>query len=114
DPKIDVSKFPLSRDPYLENAKKRVILGLLLAEAIKQHQIQLDQAQVQVRLREMAAQYGDPQQILPMLLQNKRAVSDVEAFVLEEQAIDTLLKTARVLDVKKSYDAVMSALKAAQ
>ncbi|MDP1574291.1 MAG: trigger factor [Coxiellaceae bacterium] len=114
DAKIDVSKFPLSRDPYVENAKKRVVLGLLLAEAIKQHQIQLDQAQVQVRLREMAAQYGDPQQILPMLLQNKRMVSDVEAFVLEEQAIDALLKTARVQDVKKSYDAVMSALKANQ
>lgn len=114
DAKIDVSKFPLSRDPYVENAKRRVVLGLLLAEAIKKHQIILDQAQVQVRLREMAAQYGNPDQIMPMLMQNKRMVSDVEAFVLEEQAIDALLKSARVLDVKKSYDAVMNAVRAQQ
>ena len=107
DAKFDVNKFPLSRDPYEAEAKKRVVLGLLLAEVIKLHAITVDQQQVQERLKLMAAQYGDVNQILPMLLQNKRVLTDVEAFVLEEQAIKVLLSNARVLDVKKSYDAIM-------
>jgi hypothetical protein len=32
----------------------------------------------------------------------------VEAFVLEEQAIETLLSKARVSESKKSYDAIMN------
>jgi len=104
----DVKNFPIAREPYVEDAKKRVVLGLLLAEVIKTHKIEVDQNKVSERLKEMATQYGDVDQILPLIMQNKRMVSDVEAFVLEEQAITTLLSKARVLDVKKSYDAIIN------
>ena len=104
----DIKNFPIAREPYVEDAKKRVVLGLLLAEVIKAHKIEVDQNKVSERLKEMAAQYGDVDQILPLIMQNKHMISDVEAFVLEEQAISTLLSKARVLDVKKSYDAIVN------
>lgn len=110
--KFDVTKFPLTREPYEAEAKKRVVMGLLLAEVIKLKDIKLDQAQVQERVRQMAAQYGDVDQIMPLIMQNKRVLSDVEAFVLEEQAIQALLASARVTDVKKSYDAIVNSAKA--
>ena len=34
-------------------------------------------------------------------------MADVEAFVLEDQAIQVLLTKARVLQTKKSYDSIM-------
>lgn len=105
----DIKNLPIAREPYIEDAKKRVVLGLLLAEVIKTHKIEVDQNKVSERLKEMAAQYGDVDQILPIIMQNKRMVSDVEAFVLEEQAINALLSKARVLDAKKSYDAIINA-----
>jgi len=104
----EVNKFPLTREPYEADAKKRVVLGLLLAEVIKQAEIKVDQKKVQERLKEMAARYGNVDEILPIILKNKNMVSDVEAFVLEEQAIQTLLSKARVSEVKKSYDAIMN------
>jgi len=85
-----------------------VVLGLLLAEVIKAHDIKVDQDKVSDRLKQMASQYGDPAQILPIILKNKQMVTDVEAFVLEDQAIQALLTKARVLPVKKSYDAIMN------
>jgi trigger factor len=109
----DVKKFPLAREPYLEDAKKRVVLGLLLAEVIQQGKIQVNQKKVQARLKEMAAHYGDVDQILPIIMKNKQMVSDVEAFVLEEEAVESLLSKARVSETKKSYDAIMNANKAA-
>lgn len=105
----DIKKFPLAREPYVEDAKKRVVLGLLLAEVIKEANLQIDQKKVQSHLKRMAAQYGDVDQILPLIMQNKAMVSDVEAFVLEDQAIDVLLTKARVSESKKSYDAIMNA-----
>lgn len=109
----DIKNFPLSREPYIAEAKKRVTLGLLLAELIKVHAIQVDRDKVQERLKEMAANYGNIEQILPILLQNKQVVSDIEAFVLEEQAVKLLLEKAHVSNVKKSYDAIMAAGRAA-
>lgn len=104
----DVKKFPLAREPYVADAKKRVVLGLLLAEVIKTAEIKVDQKRVQERLKEMAARYGNVDDILPIILKNQNMVSDVEAFVLEEQAIQTLLSKARVSETKKSYDAIMN------
>lgn len=107
----DIKNFPLAREPYVEEAKKRVTLGLLLAELIRMHAVQVDRDKVQNRLKIMAAQYGNVEQILPILMQNKQMVADVEAFVLEEQAVTILLDKARVSNVKKSYDAIMAAMK---
>ncbi len=104
----DIKNFPLAREPYVEDAKKRVILGLLLAEVIQDAKIQVDQKKVQARLKEMAARYGSVDEILPIILKNRQMVSDVEAYVLEEQAIDILLSKARVVETKKSYDAIMN------
>ncbi|OGT49167.1 MAG: trigger factor [Gammaproteobacteria bacterium RIFCSPHIGHO2_12_FULL_38_11] len=104
----DIKKFPLAREPYVEDAKKRVILGLLLGEVIKNAEIKVDQSKVEARLKEMAARYGNLNEILPIIMKNKNMVADVEAFVLEESAVQTLLRKARVLETKKSYDAIMN------
>lgn len=105
----EIQKIPLARESYVEDAKKRVILGLLLAEVIKNANIQVDQKKVEERLKETAARYGEVDQILPIILKNRQMVADVEAFVLEEQAIQVLLSKARVSESKKSYDAIMNA-----
>ena len=113
-PKIteaELQKIPLARESYAEEAKKRVLLGLLLAEVIRIHALTVDQHQVQERLKEMAAQYGKVEEVLPMIQKNKSVIADVEAFVLESQAVTVLLDKASVSDVKKSYDAIMHAEK---
>lgn len=104
----DIKKFPLAREPYVEDAKKRVVLGLLLAEVIKHDEIKVDQKKVEERLKEMAARYGNVDEILPIIMKNKPMVADVEAFVLEESAIQALLSKASVVETKKSYDAIMN------
>ncbi|OGT51117.1 MAG: trigger factor [Gammaproteobacteria bacterium RIFCSPHIGHO2_12_FULL_42_13] len=106
--KIDVNKIPLSREPYVDEATKRVVLGMLLAEVIKQHSITIDQTKVQERLMEMASHYPNSSEIINIFTKNRQMMSDIEAYVLEEQAIDVLLKNARVTPVKKSYDAIVN------
>ena len=85
-----------------------MVLGLLLAEVIQQNKIQVDQKKVQDRLKEMASRYGNVDEILPLILKNQHMVADIEAFVLEEQAIQQLLSAASVSETKKSYDVIMN------
>ena len=106
--KIDASTFPLSREPYVEEATSRVALGLLLAEVIKIHNITVDEMRVQARLKEMTAHFPNPSEFIEIFTKNQQMMSDIEAAVLEEQAIDALLEKARVTHVKKSYDAIIS------
>lgn len=110
--KSDIKNMSLSKEPYIEEAKKRVTLGLLLAEVIKENNMQIAADKVDAKLKEVAAAYPNPEQVISAFRQNRQLLSEIEASVLEEQAIDHLLTDATLVEVKKSYDAIMNAAKA--
>jgi len=98
-PKIDMPK-----EPYIDQAKKRVILGLLLAEAIKLHDIKADADLVRSRVEEIAAAYSQSEEIVNWYYQNKQLMSEIEAAVLEEQVVAKLVEQAKVDQKSESYD----------
>ena len=101
----------LPREPYIEEATKRVTLGLLLAEVIKTNELKLDQAKLQERMFEMFSQYPNPQQMLEYYQKNQQMRTQLESQVLEEQAIETLLEKADINTVTKAYADVMNPAK---
>jgi len=103
-----LNEMPLSRDLFAEDAKKRVVLGLLLAEIIKANGIKLNQDRVQKQFAKMAANEPNPEAAISAYHKNDRLRSDVEAFVLEEQALELLLAKAIITKVKKNYDAIIN------
>lgn len=103
-----LQSLPLSRDLFAEEARKRVLLGLLLAEVIKANKMMLDENRVQQQFAKMAANAANPEETISAYNKNQHIRSDVEAFVLEEQAAEILLKTATVVTVNKNYDAIMN------
>lgn len=104
-----LKSLPLPRDPYVEEAKKRVVLGLLLSEVIKLHNIQVDRDKVNQKVAEVASDYPNSTEVVEMYHKNKRMLSEIEAFVLEEQAVQTLLSKATIKTTQKNYDAIMNA-----
>lgn len=97
-------KMELPREPYVEQAKKRVTLGLLLGEYIKQHHIHVDQDQVKKRIEEMAATYHKPEEVISWYYNNKKMLAEIEAVVLEDQAVNQLLSELTVEDQEISYE----------
>lgn len=106
DPK-EADKIQLPRDPYKDQAKRRVILGLLLAEVIKSHKIQVDQASVRQHIEKIAASYQQPEQVISWYYNNKQMLSEIEAVVLEDQAISRLLTELTVEEKLVSYEEVL-------
>ncbi|EKD92234.1 MAG: hypothetical protein ACD_29C00105G0001 [uncultured bacterium] len=102
-----LNAMPMSRELFLDEAKKRVILGLLLAEVIKNNDIKPNQEQVNRKIAEIAVNYPNSAEIISMYNKNDRLRSEIEAYVLEEQAVEALLAKAILKNVKKNYDALM-------
>lgn len=101
-------KLPdMPKENFMPQAKQRVTLGLLLAEFIKQQQLKADPNRVRKVIEEVVSAYDNPEQIKMHYYQNKNYLSQVEALVLEEQAVEKLLENAQVEEKTVSYDEVL-------
>lgn len=83
-------------------AKKRVALGLLIAEFTKQHQLKVDQRRVEKRIAEIAAAYEKPEEVITYLSAPERR-NGVEAQIMEDQVLDKLIEGLKVTDKSMSY-----------
>lgn len=95
------------REPFVEPARRRVALGLILNEIVKQSAITLDASRVTTRLHEMAGSYGDPEGLLRAYRQNENAMRQIENLVLEDQVVDNVLSRARITELNVSFKDAM-------
>lgn len=87
---------------FNEIAKKRVALGLLIAEYGRQKQLQPDQNRVQQRIQEIANVYENPQEVVTYLSTPER-VRGIESQVMEDQVMEKLLEGVTITDKTMSY-----------
>ncbi|MBR7889188.1 trigger factor [Marinomonas sp. A79] len=99
---FDASQLPA--ELFLEEAKKRAKLGLLISEVIKQNDMKVDDDRVRAFLEDMAQAYQEPQQVVDFYLKNKEQLAQVQSAVLEEQVVDKLLESAQVTEVTLGYE----------
>lgn len=87
---------------FSDVAKKRVSLGLLIAEYAKKNSIQPDAARVEARILEIAASYENPKEVVEWLSSSERR-GGIEAQVMEDQVLDKLMTGVSVSDKTMSY-----------
>jgi trigger factor len=102
----DASQLP-APEPFVDPARRRVALGLLIGEVIKSRGVALDRKRVDARLDEIAASYPDPAAIIKAYRQNADALRQVEHLVFEDQAVDLLLEHAQVTEQAASFKDLM-------
>jgi trigger factor len=103
----DASQLP-PPDSFVEPARRRVALGLLVGELIKSRGIKLDRERVEARLADIAASYPEPDAVIKAYRQNPDALRQVENLVLEDQAVELLLANAKVSDRPATFKEVMN------
>jgi trigger factor len=103
----DASQVP-PPDPFVETARRRVALGLLVGELIKSRGLKIDRARVDTRLADLASSYPDPDAIIKAYRQNADALRQVENMVIEDQVVDLLLEHAKVTDQAATFKDVMN------
>lgn len=93
--------FP--EDMFKDRAKKRVSLGLTLAEVIKARNIELDDSDVDAELERMAAGFGDPEQFKNYYRSNPQNMESIRSRILETQVMQSLLSEMTINEQSMSY-----------
>jgi trigger factor len=94
----------LPAELFTEQAKRRVVLGLIVAEVVKQFELKPDEGKVREMIEEMASAYQEPEQVISWYYKNDQQLNEVRSVVLEEQVVDTVLQKATVTDKSVSYE----------
>ncbi|MEG1816871.1 trigger factor [Pseudomonas sp.] len=102
----------LPAELFEEQAKRRVVLGLIVAEVVKQNDLQPDEARVREMIQEMASAYQEPEQVVAWYYKNDQQLNEVRSVVLEEQVVDTVLQKATVTDKSVSYEEAIKPVQA--
>jgi trigger factor len=102
----------LPAELFEEQAKRRVELGLIVAEVVKQFDLKPDDARVRDLIQEMASAYQEPEQVVAWYYKNEQQMNEVRSVVLEEQVVDTVLQKASVTDKTVSYEEAVKPVEA--
>lgn len=103
----------LPAELFEEQARRRVVLGLIVAEVVKQFELKPDDARVREMIQEMASAYQEPEQVVAWYYKNDQQMNEVRSVVLEEQVVDTVLSKANVTDKSVSYEDAVKPVEAA-
>ena len=103
----------LPRELFEEQAKRRVIVGLLLGEVIRTHELKADEARVNALIEEMASAYEDPQEVIEFYSKNNELMNNMRNVALEEQAVEAVLEKAKVTEKATSFQELMNQTNAA-
>ena len=98
----DAKQLP-PREPFELPARRRVALSLLMNELVRGAGLKVSRESVQEKLNELAASYSNPEEVRRAYLQNADMMRQIEAQVLEAQAIDHVLAQAKVTDKPSSF-----------
>ncbi|OOC11965.1 trigger factor [Dickeya dadantii] len=103
----------LPRELFEEQAKRRVVVGLLLGEVIASNELKADEDRVNVLIDEIASAYEDPREVVEYYKKNKEMMNNMRNVALEEQAIEALLSKAKVVEKAVSFNELMNQTTAA-
>lgn len=104
--KMDLDSFP--DELFRDEAEKRVKLGLLVGELIKNEGMQTDPERFRETLEDMASAYEDPQQVIEYYSKNPEARTSLEGLVLEDQVVDLILDRAKVTEKPYGFEEMMN------
>lgn len=103
----DARQLP-GRERFEPAARRRVALGLILNEVMRQVGIQPDASQVQARLDEIVAGFADPEAARQQYLQNEGAMRQLQMAVLENQVVAHVAGLAAVTDQPVTFREIMN------
>jgi len=98
----------LPSELFEDKATRRVKLGLIVGEVIKQNKLSADKDKVKAKLEELASVYEEPEQVINYYLSDENRLNEIEQLVLEDSVIDYVQENASVTEKSAEFDAIMN------
>ncbi|MDH5407080.1 MAG: trigger factor [Gammaproteobacteria bacterium] len=88
-------QITLEPSMFNEQAQRRVALGLIMAEIVKDQGLEADAAKVKNYIDTVASSYEKPDEVVKWYYGDKQRLNEVESMVLEEQLVDWVQQQAQ-------------------
>jgi trigger factor len=88
---------------FMEAARKRVLVGLLVGEIARRNDLKLDPKRVNETLKLIASTYEEPQQVVDLYRNDQQLMAGLQSRVMEEQVIDWIAERAQHTEQALSF-----------
>ena len=106
---VDPQQVPLNAQAFEEAARRRVALGLVIAELARAENLQPKPAEVRALVEQEAQSYESPAEVVKWFYMQPQRLSEMEALALEGNVVKWVLTKAKVLDKPVTFDELMGA-----
>ncbi len=98
----------LDKGTFVDEAKKRVALGLLMSEIIKSNDMKAEPNKVRTMINMMAASYEDPAALMQWYYADKTRLADIQNRVLEEEVVNWITEQVQTVYEPVTFDELMN------
>jgi trigger factor len=104
---VKIEKLPLDPQAFEAAAKRRVALGLIIAELARAEKLQPRPAEVRALIEQEAASYESPAEVVKWFYMQPQRLSEMEGLALEGNVVKWVLAKAQVADKALPFDELM-------
>jgi trigger factor len=106
---VKLEQVPLKASAFEETAKRRVALGLIIAELARAENLQPKPAEVRALVEQEAQTYESPAEVVKWFYMQPQRLSEMESAALEANVVKWVLSKAQVKDKELPFDELMGA-----
>ena len=99
--------FPMQREWFVDQAKRRVSLGLVLSEIVKVNELHAKADQVKAIVEDAAQSYEHPEEVIRWYYAQPQRLSEIEGVAIEDNVVAWALSSAKVIDKPAVFDELM-------
>ena len=97
------------RGRYEAEARRRITLGLLIAEFVKRHQLQVDPQRVRQTIESLAESYEKPEEVVQWYYSNQEMLAGIQTLVMEDTVVDWIVGQTKTEDKPVTFEELMQA-----
>ena len=106
---LKIEQLPLDPQTFEAAARRRVALGLIIAELARAEKLQPKPAEVRALIEQEAASYESPAEVVKWFYMQPQRLSEMEGLALEANVVKWVLSRAKVADKAVAFDELMGA-----
>jgi len=104
---VNPEQVPINPQAFEEAARRRVALGLVIAELARAESLQPKPAEVRALVEQEAQSYESPAEVVKWFYMQPQRLSEMEALALETNVVKWVLTKAKLLDKPVTFDELM-------
>jgi trigger factor len=104
---VNPEQVPINPQAFEAAARRRVALGLVIAELARAENLQPKPAEVRALVEQEAQSYESPAEVVKWFYMQPQRLSEMEALALEANVVKWVLTKAKVSEKQVSFDELM-------